>query len=170
MSVTNFVKTLKYGPKRTAAHNIARLRSFWTGIATAMMISNAQAQEPIAGRIVPESFAPPDRHIRRNVIDIGTFAGTEVPPGADAIGFTASGATFTGDAPPFPEALTPTLQALAPGRHRPVTVAEVFFRAHVLERAFADRGYVLANGRIELQGSAAELRSSPEIQDAYLGA
>jgi branched-chain amino acid transport system ATP-binding protein len=34
----------------------------------------------------------------------------------------------------------------------------------------ADRGYVLANGRIELQGSAAELRSSPAIQDAYLGA
>lgn len=34
----------------------------------------------------------------------------------------------------------------------------------------ADRGYVLANGRIELQGSAADLRSSPEIQDAYLGA
>ena len=34
----------------------------------------------------------------------------------------------------------------------------------------ADRGYVLANGRIELQGSAAELRASPEIQDAYLGA
>ena len=34
----------------------------------------------------------------------------------------------------------------------------------------ADRGYVMANGRIELQGSAAELRASPEIQDAYLGA
>lgn len=34
----------------------------------------------------------------------------------------------------------------------------------------ADRGYVMANGRIELQGSAADLRSSPEIQDAYLGA
>lgn len=34
----------------------------------------------------------------------------------------------------------------------------------------ADRGYVLANGRIELQGSAEALRSSPEIQDAYLGA
>lgn len=34
----------------------------------------------------------------------------------------------------------------------------------------ADRGYVLANGRIELQGSAGELRASPEIQDAYLGA
>jgi branched-chain amino acid transport system ATP-binding protein len=34
----------------------------------------------------------------------------------------------------------------------------------------ADRGYVLANGRIELQGTAAELRASPQIQDAYLGA
>jgi branched-chain amino acid transport system ATP-binding protein len=34
----------------------------------------------------------------------------------------------------------------------------------------ADRGYVLANGRIELQGSAEALRSTPEIQDAYLGA
>lgn len=41
-------------------------------------------------------------------------------------------------------------------------------RAQSLE--IADRGYVLANGRIELQGSAAELRSSAEIQDAYLGA
>jgi len=34
----------------------------------------------------------------------------------------------------------------------------------------ADRGYVMANGRIELQGSAADLRASPDIQDAYLGA
>jgi branched-chain amino acid transport system ATP-binding protein len=34
----------------------------------------------------------------------------------------------------------------------------------------ADRGYVLANGRVELQGSAADLRASSEIQDAYLGA
>jgi branched-chain amino acid transport system ATP-binding protein len=34
----------------------------------------------------------------------------------------------------------------------------------------ADRGYVLANGRVELQGRAAELCASPEIQDAYLGA
>jgi len=33
----------------------------------------------------------------------------------------------------------------------------------------ADRGYVLANGRVELQGSAADLRASPKIQDAYLG-
>jgi branched-chain amino acid transport system ATP-binding protein len=34
----------------------------------------------------------------------------------------------------------------------------------------ADRGYVMVNGLIELTGSAAELRASPEIQNAYLGA
>ena len=34
----------------------------------------------------------------------------------------------------------------------------------------ADRGYVLANGRIEVAGSAAELKGSAEIRSAYLGA
>lgn len=34
----------------------------------------------------------------------------------------------------------------------------------------ADRGYVMVNGLIELTGSASELRASPEIQNAYLGA
>lgn len=33
----------------------------------------------------------------------------------------------------------------------------------------ADRGYVMVNGRVEITGSAAELRASPEIRDAYLG-
>lgn len=33
----------------------------------------------------------------------------------------------------------------------------------------AHRGYVLQNGRIVLEGSAATLLDSPEIQDAYLG-
>ena len=33
----------------------------------------------------------------------------------------------------------------------------------------ADRGYVLQNGRIVLEGNAADLLHSPEIQDAYLG-
>ena len=122
---------------------INRLRTFWIGIAAAMIISNAQAQDPIAGRIVPQSFAPQDRHTPRAIVDIGSFASTEAPPGAEAIGFTASGVTFTGDAPPFAGALTPTIKALAPGRQHPVTVAELFFRAHVLERTFADRGYVL---------------------------
>lgn len=143
MSVTNFIKTLKYDPKSTADQTFNRLRTFWTGIAVAMMISNAQAQDPIAGRIVPDSFAPTERHTSRNIIDIGAFAGTEAPPGAEAVSFTAAGVTFTGDAPPFGGALAPTVEALAPGRHRPVTVAELFFRAHVLERSFADRGYVL---------------------------
>jgi branched-chain amino acid transport system ATP-binding protein len=33
----------------------------------------------------------------------------------------------------------------------------------------ADRGYVLQNGRIALEGSAESLLENPEIQDAYLG-
>lgn len=34
---------------------------------------------------------------------------------------------------------------------------------------FADRGYVLENGRLVLSGSAEELRSSDEVRRAYLG-
>jgi branched-chain amino acid transport system ATP-binding protein len=33
----------------------------------------------------------------------------------------------------------------------------------------ADRAYVLANGKVILEGSAAELRSSEQIAEAYLG-
>ncbi len=33
----------------------------------------------------------------------------------------------------------------------------------------ADHGYVLENGRIELDGTAAELERNPEVQRAYLG-
>lgn len=33
----------------------------------------------------------------------------------------------------------------------------------------ADRGYVLQNGRMVLEGSAAELRRDPRVRDAYLG-
>ncbi|NKC49823.1 ABC transporter ATP-binding protein [Ochrobactrum anthropi ATCC 49188] len=39
-----------------------------------------------------------------------------------------------------------------------------------LSLEIADTGYVMANGRIVLSGSAAELRNSTEIQGAYLGA
>ena len=33
----------------------------------------------------------------------------------------------------------------------------------------ADRAYVLSNGRVRLQGSAASLRTDPAVQEAYLG-
>jgi branched-chain amino acid transport system ATP-binding protein len=38
-----------------------------------------------------------------------------------------------------------------------------------LALSVADRGYVLENGRIRLQGSAKELERNPEVQRAYLG-
>ncbi|MFQ5522051.1 MAG: ABC transporter ATP-binding protein [Acidimicrobiia bacterium] len=38
-----------------------------------------------------------------------------------------------------------------------------------LALSLADRGYVLENGRIQLEGSAPELEENPEVQRAYLG-
>jgi branched-chain amino acid transport system ATP-binding protein len=38
-----------------------------------------------------------------------------------------------------------------------------------LALSLADRGYVLENGRIRLQGAAAELERNPEVRRAYLG-
>jgi branched-chain amino acid transport system ATP-binding protein len=38
-----------------------------------------------------------------------------------------------------------------------------------LALGFADRGYVLENGRIQLGGRAAELEGDPDVQRAYLG-
>jgi branched-chain amino acid transport system ATP-binding protein len=33
----------------------------------------------------------------------------------------------------------------------------------------ADRGYVLEDGRIQLDGTSAELEQNPDVQRAYLG-
>jgi branched-chain amino acid transport system ATP-binding protein len=38
-----------------------------------------------------------------------------------------------------------------------------------LALSLADRGYVLENGRIELEGTATELEKNPDVQRAYLG-
>ena len=38
-----------------------------------------------------------------------------------------------------------------------------------LALSVADRGYVLENGRIRLQGAASELERNPEVRRAYLG-
>ena len=36
--------------------------------------------------------------------------------------------------------------------------------------AVVDRGYVLKNGQVVLEGSAEELRADPQVKQAYLGA
>ena len=39
----------------------------------------------------------------------------------------------------------------------------------IRDRAIADRGYVMATGRIVAQGRAADLLRDPQVQQAYLG-
>ena len=38
-----------------------------------------------------------------------------------------------------------------------------------LAMALSDRGYVLENGAIRMEGTSAELSRNPEVQRAYLG-
>jgi branched-chain amino acid transport system ATP-binding protein len=52
------------------------------------------------------------------------------------------------------------------GRGLTVLVAE---QQVPLAMALSDRGYVLENGAIRLEGSSAELAQNPEVQRAYLG-
>ena len=70
-----------------------------------------------------------------------------------------------GLAPVVVEALYRSLHAL---RTRGITVLLVEQDVQVA-LAFAERAYVLENGRIRLAGPAAELRRDPHVQEAYLG-
>jgi branched-chain amino acid transport system ATP-binding protein len=38
-----------------------------------------------------------------------------------------------------------------------------------LAMGFSDRGYVLENGRIRIEGTSAELAANPDVRRAYLG-
>jgi branched-chain amino acid transport system ATP-binding protein len=60
------------------------------------------------------------------------------------------------------------LELIATINRQGVTVFMVEQNAH-LALQIAHRGYVLQNGRIVLQGSAADLLADPEIRTAYLG-
>lgn len=71
----------------------------------------------------------------------------------------------TGLAPLLAQA---TYDALAVLRQRGLTVL-VAEQQVPLAMAFSDRGYVLENGFIRLQGTTEELAVNPEIRSAYLG-
>jgi branched-chain amino acid transport system ATP-binding protein len=60
------------------------------------------------------------------------------------------------------------MQQIAALRGEGGTVLIVEQNAHAA-LAIADRGYVLENGRIALEGRAAELLTNPAVQEAYLG-
>ena len=60
------------------------------------------------------------------------------------------------------------MQQIAALRGEGGTVLIVEQNAHAA-LAIADRGYVLENGRIALEGRAADLLTNPAVQEAYLG-
>ncbi len=70
-----------------------------------------------------------------------------------------------GLAPVLVEAIYDRLRLL---RERGVTILLVEQNIHYA-LALADRGYVLENGRIVLEGSCAELSRNPHIRQHYLG-
>jgi branched-chain amino acid transport system ATP-binding protein len=59
-------------------------------------------------------------------------------------------------------------QALRVMRERGLTVL-VAEQQVPLAMAFSDRGYVLENGFIRLEGTTAELAANPRVRSAYLG-
>jgi len=71
----------------------------------------------------------------------------------------------TGFAPLLAQA---TYEALGALRKRGLTVL-VAEQQVPLAMAFSDRGYVLENGFIRLQGTSEELAANPGIRSAYLG-
>ena len=68
-----------------------------------------------------------------------------------------------------PQIVDQIFELIAGLRQRGLTILLVVQNV-ALSLDIADAGYVMANGRIVLSGSAADLRNSTEIQGAYLGA
>ena len=67
-----------------------------------------------------------------------------------------------------PKLAADAYEALSALRQQGLTIL-LAEQAVPLALELADRGYVLENGRIRLDGSAAELERNPEVQRAYLG-
>jgi branched-chain amino acid transport system ATP-binding protein len=67
-----------------------------------------------------------------------------------------------------PKLAAEAYDALGTLRHRGLTVL-VAEQQVPLALALCDRGYVLENGSIRLEGTSAELASNPEVRQAYLG-
>ena len=71
----------------------------------------------------------------------------------------------TGLAPIIAEAAFEALEGLK-GKGMTLLIAE---QQVPLALSVADRGYVLENGRIQLEGASEELEQNPEVRRAYLG-
>lgn len=117
--------------------------TFWLSkIAVGLSISIVSAASSFAqtaSEIVPETLAPDLQKLRGSVVFTGQ-AGTQAPPGAEAIGVTLSGVTLENALPEMADANAVFKSRLTRGR---IPVSELFDATSDLEATYARAGYVL---------------------------
>jgi hemolysin activation/secretion protein len=92
-----------------------------------------------ASAVTPETFQPPLQKLNGTLVFTGE-AGTQAPPGSEAIGITLSDVTIEGALPALAEANDTFRRRLTSGR---VPVSELFDATAALEEAYANAGLVL---------------------------
>ena len=133
---------------RSAAPGLWRRPSVPAALATTLLAvalapQPARAQDPVAGRMVPETFQP-KKEATPPAIDLGRFAGQTAPVSAETVQVRPGAVRFEGDPLPLPEAGERLRRDLVRTPDQaPITVADIFDRAARLEREMADAGYVL---------------------------
>lgn len=100
----------------------------------------AFAQQDIAGRVVPPSYAP-STVSGNTAIDLGEFSATEPPPGSESVVISPKEVLFTGDPCPLPQAMV-KMRATLLGQ-TDATVADLYAAARTMEREISRAGYVL---------------------------
>lgn len=103
----------------------------------------ARAQDPLGGRVVPETFRP-RTDVAPPAIDLGNFSGQPTPASAETVLVRPGAVRFEGDPLPDPgagERLKRDLVRTAD--QAPVSVAEIFGRVAQLEQELSAGGYVL---------------------------
>lgn len=115
-------------------------RQFSTTILLVASLTFAgQSISQTASEVTPGDFLPPLQKLNGTLVFTGE-AGTQAPPGSDAIGITLSGVTIEGALPALDVANNAFRDRLTGGR---VPVSELFDATAALEEAYANAGLVL---------------------------
>ncbi|WP_299044472.1 ShlB/FhaC/HecB family hemolysin secretion/activation protein [uncultured Tateyamaria sp.] len=109
------------------------------GLAGAVQVA-AQTQTPTASQITPDTLQPPLQRLNGAVVFTGQ-AGTQAPPGSEAIGITLSAVDLEGGLPQLAAENAALEAQLTRGR---IPVSELFDATADLEAAYAREGFVLS--------------------------